>query len=150
MNRIRLTMLMLLALLFAGAQICPVSIGDDFKLVTDVLDEMGGLAESSNFKVRLSSGGQPSPPGVATSTNYQVRGGYGHTAAVLHGDANANGTINAGDQVYLINYLYRGGPPPIPMEAGDLNCDGIVNVGDVNYLTSYLYRNGPPPCDPPS
>ena len=143
-------MLMLPVLLLVGVQICPESIGDDFKLVTDVLDEMGGLAESSNFKVRLSSGGQPSPPGVATSSNYQVRSGYGHTAAVLHGDANANGTIDAGDQVYLVNYLYRQGPPPIPMEAGDLNCDGSVDTGDVVYLTNYLFRGGLPPCDPPT
>jgi hypothetical protein len=142
-------MLMLLALFFAAVQICPESIGDDFKLVTDVLDELGGSAESSNFKVRLSSGGQPSPPGVATSSNYQVRGGYGHSAAVLHGDVNADGVIVVGDMVYLQNYLYRYGPEPIPFEAGDLNCDGIIALGDMVYLQNYLYRQGPPPCDPP-
>jgi len=47
--------------------------------------------------------------------------------------------------VYLINYVYRNGDPPIPIEAGDCNCDGIVELGDVVYLINYLYRGGDPP-----
>ncbi len=44
-----------------------------------------------------------------------------------------------------MNYLYKGGTAPDPVEAGDANCDAAVNVGDVVFLVSYLYRNGPPP-----
>jgi len=62
------------------------------------------------------------------------------------GDANGDGVINVTDVVYLINYLFIGGPEPIPMEAGDLNCDGLINVSDVVYLINYLYIGGPPPC----
>ena len=65
-----------------------------------------------------------------------------------HGDANADGVINAADVVYLINYLYIHGPAPIPLEAGDVNCDGKINASDVVYLINYLYISGPPPCDP--
>ena len=65
----------------------------------------------------------------------------------LRGDANRDNKIDAGDAVYLINYLYRFGTPPDPMEAGDLNCDSKLDAGDVVYLINYLYRNGdPPPC----
>jgi hypothetical protein len=64
------------------------------------------------------------------------------------GDFNADGSIDAGDLVFAVNYLYRAGPPPDPSEAGDCNCDGTVNVGDVVYLVSYLFRGGPPPCGP--
>ena len=55
-----------------------------------------------------------------------------------------------GDVVYLIAFLYRGGPAPVPMSVGDVNCDGIVDVGDVVFLINYLYRNGRIPrcCDP--
>jgi len=64
----------------------------------------------------------------------------------IPGDANGDRTVDVGDVVYLVTYLYRDGLPPAPMEAGDNNCDGIVNVGDVVYLVNYLYRGGPPPC----
>jgi hypothetical protein len=63
----------------------------------------------------------------------------------IHGDANGNGSIDLGDVVYLITYLYKGGPVPLPFEAGDATCDGMVNLGDVVYLITYLYRAGPPP-----
>ena len=63
----------------------------------------------------------------------------------LRGDANGDGIINVGDIVYLVSYLYKGGPPPDPIWVGDCNCDDIVNVGDVVFLVSYLYKGGPEP-----
>ena len=62
------------------------------------------------------------------------------------GDANADGVIDVGDVVYLINYLFRAGSEPEPMLCvGDVTADGEVNIGDVVYLTNYLFRGGPPP-----
>jgi uncharacterized repeat protein (TIGR01451 family) len=66
----------------------------------------------------------------------------------LCGDVNHNGAADAGDVVYLISYLFRGGPAPCPLLLGDVNCTGAVDAGDVVYLISYLFRGGPPPCDP--
>ncbi|KPL05534.1 MAG: hypothetical protein AMJ73_00295 [candidate division Zixibacteria bacterium SM1_73] len=67
---------------------------------------------------------------------------------LLRGDANGDGVINSADVVYLINYLFKGGPAPEPLEAGDVNCDGIINSADVVYLINYLFKGGPPPgCD---
>jgi hypothetical protein len=63
----------------------------------------------------------------------------------LCGDCNGDGTINVSDVVYLINYLFIGGPAPVPLAAGDVNCDRIVNVSDVVYLINYLFIGGPPP-----
>jgi hypothetical protein len=73
---------------------------------------------------------------------------------VICGDVNDDGIVNVGDIVYLVSYLYRGGPAPVPMSCvGDVNNDDIVNVGDIVYLVSYLYRGGPAPdpncCNPP-
>jgi thermitase len=62
----------------------------------------------------------------------------------IYGDANGDGVINLGDLVFLITYLYRGGPPPDPLSAGDGNGDCAINVGDVVYMISYLYRMGDP------
>jgi hypothetical protein len=64
------------------------------------------------------------------------------------GDLNCDGTADVGDAVHLLNYLYRGGDPPVPMEAGDVNCDGVVDVGDVVFLINYLYKGGDPPGCP--
>ncbi len=61
------------------------------------------------------------------------------------GDANCDGAIGPADIVYLVNYLFRGGPAPVPLQAGDCNCDGSVAPGDVVYLLNYLYRGGDPP-----
>jgi hypothetical protein len=66
-----------------------------------------------------------------------------------YGDVNNDGTINIGDVVYLVNYLYRNGEEPQPWWfVGTVNCDLVVNIGDVVYLVNYLYRGGEPPCDP--
>jgi hypothetical protein len=68
-----------------------------------------------------------------------------------YGDANGDGVIDAGDAVYLINYLYRSGPAPDPLDAGDASCDMLVDVGDVVWLINYLYKDGePPPCFSPA
>lgn len=61
------------------------------------------------------------------------------------GDVNADGTINIGDVVYLINYLYRASPYPVPAPVGDTNCDGVVDIGDVVFLINYLFKGGDPP-----
>ncbi len=63
------------------------------------------------------------------------------------GDANQDGIVDAGDIIYLINYLFLAGSPPDPLETADVNCDGVVDVGDVVYLIVYLYLGGSPPCD---
>jgi uncharacterized delta-60 repeat protein len=65
----------------------------------------------------------------------------------LRGDANNDKQVTVSDVVYLINYLFRGGPAPIPIETfGDVNCDRKVTVSDVVYLINYLFRGGPSPC----
>jgi hypothetical protein len=76
------------------------------------------------------------------------RGAYFDRNDYQPGDATGDGVVNVADVVHVVNFLYRGGAPPIPMGAGDANCDGIVNVADVVYLVNYLYRGGDPPCCP--
>jgi hypothetical protein len=64
------------------------------------------------------------------------------------GDANSDGQPNVGDAVFLINYIFKGGPGPEPLEAGDANCDGDVNVGDAVFLIAYVFSGGAEPCCP--
>ncbi len=62
-----------------------------------------------------------------------------------YGDANGDGKIDAGDAIYLLNYLFRQGPPPEPLASGDINGDCEVNASDVIYIINYLFRQGPAP-----
>ncbi len=66
----------------------------------------------------------------------------------LPGDANGNAEVEVADVVYLINYILKSGPAPIPTDAGDVNCDGAVEVSDVVYLINYIFNSGPEPCAP--
>ena len=70
----------------------------------------------------------------------------GTIRVVKRGDANSDGKITVSDVVYLVNYLFKGGPPPAVFLAGDANCDTKVTVSDVVYLVNYLFKGGPPPC----
>jgi hypothetical protein len=62
------------------------------------------------------------------------------------GDCVSDSSIDVGDVVYLINYLFRDGAAPDPVCRGDVNCDGVTDVGDAVLLINYLYRNGTAPC----
>ncbi len=62
------------------------------------------------------------------------------------GDANGSGAISISDAVFLINYIFSGGPAPSPVLAGDANCSGLVSISDAVYLINYIFAGGPAPC----
>ncbi len=66
-------------------------------------------------------------------------------APYVCGDANGDGDTNVADAVYIINYVFKGGPGPDPYCVGDSNGDGDVNVADAVYLIAYVFSGGPPP-----
>jgi hypothetical protein len=68
--------------------------------------------------------------------------------AYICGDANGDTEPNVGDVVYIIAYVFKGGPPPDPECVGDANGDGETNIGDAVYLISYIFKGGPPPVEP--
>jgi N-acetylneuraminic acid mutarotase len=68
-------------------------------------------------------------------------------ANLLRGDPNGDASVTVSDVIYIINYLFKSGPPPTTCpKSGDVNCDSKVTVSDVVYLISYLFKGGPPPC----
>ena len=66
------------------------------------------------------------------------------------GDTDANGMVNIADVVYVITYIFGGGPSPDPLLAGDVDCDGTVNIADVVFLINYIFAGGPEPCAVPT
>ena len=63
------------------------------------------------------------------------------------GDANGDGSLNVGDAVYLIGYVFRGGKAPYPVCAGNANGDSGTNLGDAVYMISYVFKGGAPPVE---
>jgi hypothetical protein len=92
--------------------------------------------DSGNVYVTGASGGIGTGTDITTIKYIQF----------LCGDVNGDGKVTVTDVIYLINYLFKGGPPPIPLKAGDVNCDGKETVSDVVYLINYLFKGGLKPC----
>jgi hypothetical protein len=68
-------------------------------------------------------------------------------ANLITGDPNGDMFVTVSDVVYLINYLFKGGQPPVHCpKSGDVNCDGKVTVSDAVYLINYLFKGGSAPC----
>ncbi len=65
------------------------------------------------------------------------------------GDADGNTILTISDVVYLISYIFGGGPTPNPYAvcSGDANCDCIVSISDAVYLINFIFSGGPTPCD---
>jgi uncharacterized delta-60 repeat protein len=70
----------------------------------------------------------------------------------LCGDAAGDGSISLSDAVFLIQYIFAGGPAPFPLAAGDADCSGDISLSDAVYLIQYIFAGGPAPCAdcPPS
>ncbi len=62
------------------------------------------------------------------------------------GDADGNDIITISDAVFVITYIFGGGPAPNPELAGDSDCNGIITISDAVYLISYIFGGGPAPC----
>jgi hypothetical protein len=62
------------------------------------------------------------------------------------GNPNNDQFINLKDITFLINFLYRGGPPAEPYDtcSADPNVDCLINIKDITFLINFLYRDGLP------
>ncbi|MEW6015854.1 MAG: M6 family metalloprotease domain-containing protein [Candidatus Zixiibacteriota bacterium] len=74
--------------------------------------------------------------------------GVGNACDFMCGDANGNYSLNILDATFIISYLFKSGPPPVPIEAGDANGNGSINILDATYLISHLFKDGPEPICP--
>ncbi len=61
------------------------------------------------------------------------------------GDANNTGTINISDAVFIINYVFLGGPAPVKLCLGDINGDVMINISDAVYVLNFIFGGGAPP-----
>jgi hypothetical protein len=127
----------------------PAGSGILAKLVFDVL----ATTETTTDLVFTTYQGAPS---VYTGTDGQNR--YPDTTdgtvtiievQYVCGDANNDGGVDISDAVFLIQYIFAGGPAPNPLCLGDANGDGAVDISDCVYLIQYIFAGGSAPPQPP-
>lgn len=83
-------------------------------------------------------------PAVVIEQHYNL--GWGGPYCYNCGDVDGSEAVTVSDAVYLINFIFGGGNPPLASEAGDVDCTGFITISDVVYLISYIFAGGPAPC----
>jgi hypothetical protein len=77
------------------------------------------------------------------------KGNYFGGACTHCGDANHDDAVDIGDAVYLIQFIFAGGPAPddcnVQFGYGDANADDAVDIGDAVSLIQYIFAGGPCP-----
>jgi len=64
------------------------------------------------------------------------------TRPYICADANGDEKVTVADIVFLVSYVFKHGPAPVPLKKGDANGDGIVNIADIVYLVAYIFKHG--------
>jgi hypothetical protein len=65
----------------------------------------------------------------------------------MYGDADGSGYVDIDDVVFLLQFMFGGGPAPSPMFLGDNDCTGDIDIDDVVYLIGYIFAGGAVPRD---
>lgn len=86
------------------------------------------------------------PPEHLISDSTAILFDYAYVVWDMSGDINSDGDINISDAVYLITWIFKGGPAPKRTGEADVNCDGTLNIADAVYIVSYIFQSGPEPC----
>ncbi len=111
-----------------------------------------GGTDGSSAGMRLCGTAGQTAVGGGSSGSFSLSHGFwaGFEAqfSCTPGDADGSGGIDIDDAVYLINYIFQGGPSPVPyaVASGDAACDCLVDIDDVVYLVAYIFQGGPAPC----
>ena len=64
------------------------------------------------------------------------------------GDANADDALNIADAIYVLSYLFGGGPASSCLDTADGNDDGDVNIADAITILGHLFSGGGPLPEP--
>lgn len=64
------------------------------------------------------------------------------------GDADNNGLFSISDPVYMMSYIFAGGPAPATPCLGDANGDCKLNISDAVLVVGYIFAGGAAPLCP--
>jgi hypothetical protein len=88
-----------------------------------------------------------SPPSAEDSNKDGIPDACG-SRPFHRGDANADGSLDIADAVFLLGWLFLGLPAPDCLEAGDADNSGTIELTDPVRILGYLFLGGPPPEAP--
>jgi len=104
-----------------------------------------------NDQTEVESGGFVTLQGYRFGPAESIDGGFitiAPQARFVRGDCNGDGRVagQVADAVFLLNYNFLGGKPPVCLAACDANGDGRATgqVADAIYILQYNFLGGPP------
>ncbi len=124
-----------------------------------VISSGGTKGSSASFDLQGTVG--QTSVGVGSSASFGLQHGYwqdftsgGGTCCMgsIRGnvDYDVGDAIDISDLVYLVDFMFSGGPPPPCFEEGDVDGSGAapIDISDLVYLVDYMFTGGPapPPC----
>ncbi|MFH2056015.1 MAG: dockerin type I repeat-containing protein [bacterium] len=65
-------------------------------------------------------------------------------SSMVSGDANNDGIANITDAVYIVQYIFNGGPTPLNQSYADITGDCIVNIADATTMIGFIFTGNPP------
>ncbi|MBU1319661.1 MAG: agmatine deiminase family protein [candidate division Zixibacteria bacterium] len=98
-----------------------------------IVGQAPDYADTSSFRVNVSDGVSSDSADVSL-------------VVYVCGDADGSGSPDIDDVVFLIAYIFSGGPAPNPLAQGDADCSGAIDIDDAVYLVTYIFSGGPVPC----
>jgi hypothetical protein len=86
---------------------------------------------------------------VNTTSEDEIKNGFFYLGvSYRRGDFDGNLSLDIGDAVGLLTFLFLGGKPPNCIAAADVNGDGALDIGDPVRTLNYLFLGGSPPPEP--
>ncbi len=70
-------------------------------------------------------------------------GGVGQLACFMRGDSDGNGHVQLTDTIFLLLFLFQGGPLPGCLDAADGNDSSTLDLADAIFVLTHLFRGGP-------
>ena len=64
-------------------------------------------------------------------------------------DHDPMGVLDIADLVYLVTYMFDGGPPPPCPGEADVDASVLIDIADLIYLVDYMFNTGPAPVPCP-
>ena len=141
----------------SAQDISPVQVGSVVQPVAEALPNAGeqikwqvisaGGTKGTSTSYALNGTIGQAAVGIGSSTNYKIIQGFwqSFSCCLKAGDANNDTKVNVGDAVFMINYVFKAGTPPVCKDQADANHDCKLNVGDAVFLINYVFKSGTPP-----
>ncbi len=108
-----------------------------------------GATDGSSASYSLKGTVGQAAVGGGSSASYNLEQGFWQNFAAAGscncGDADGSGAISIGDAVFIINYIFGGGPSPSPACLGDADGSGSISIGDAVYIINFIFGGGPAP-----